>query len=110
MPSTNSVAQIAPGASLSGPITIGDALAMFIFFPAQWSGGNVTFQCSIGGPWADLFDEHGKEVTIPFVENAIVPINVQLVPKGCQIKVRAGTRDYPRVQSEGRDFTITVVT
>ena len=102
---------IQPGESLSDGVDCSGGDAVRITMPGAWSGGNLTFQISTDGAmYNDLHEINGDEVTMVVVPNAAVRIDRDWAKFWNFVKFRAGTRKHPTVQSELREFAITLST
>ena len=81
--------------------------AVYVLMPAQWTDANLTFQVSSDdNTFWDLFDEHGKEVTLTCKASTAVRIQAAGLKSIGYFRLRSGTRDAPVVQTENRNFKI----
>src|SRR5215510_14098699 len=90
---------IAAGESLSDGIDVSAGTLVRITMPAGWTNANITFQISsYGQGYNDLYDATGREVTMPVILGAAVPLPLELSAVLGFLKIRSGSRKYPIVQ------------
>jgi hypothetical protein len=108
----NYQAIIAPGASLSAPVSIGAQRLVGIVVPAGWVAGVLTFQTSIDGVnWNEVYDIAGDEIQVAAsatAAGAFVAIDPTIWQGVNMLTVRSGTLASPVVQTGGA--TVTLVT
>jgi hypothetical protein len=102
---------IQPGQSLSDGLDCTAGAIVRLTMPAAWSGGNLSFQISSDGQgYNDLVGMDGKEIVIPVVPGSAVvvaPLSDYLRAVAF-LKVRSGTRSFPVIQWDKRDFAIAI--
>jgi hypothetical protein len=102
---------IQAGESLSDAVDCSGGDAVRLTMPADWSGGNLTFAISTdGNGFNDLYDLEGNEITMKVTPGAAVRIGHDWATFWNFIKFRSGTRSHPVIQTEQRDFAITLRT
>ena len=104
---------IAAGESLSDGINCTAGQIARFTMPAGWTNANITFAISSdGNGYNDLFDADGKEITMTVVAGSAVVVAQfeQFFRAIAFIKIRSGTRAYPVVQQERREFSIALLT
>lgn len=101
---------IQAGESLSDGVDCSGGDAVRITMPGNWTpGANLTFQVSTDGAlYNDLFTADGHEVTMAVVTGAAVRVDAQWSRFWNFVKFRSGTRSAPVVQTELREFAITL--
>ncbi len=104
-------AVIAPGASLSGPVSLGAMTIGGISMPAVWTTANLTFQVSPDGgtTWQELYDDRGNEVTIQVAAGQFI-LMLALPTYDWRavnmVQVRSGTAALPVVQAVGATINL----
>jgi hypothetical protein len=103
---------IQPGESLSDAIDCSAGPLVRITMPGKWTtGANLTFQLSSDGQmFNDLYDVHGKEITIVVVPGSAVRIPLEWSTMIAFIKFRSGTASHPVEQQELREFAVAIQT
>jgi hypothetical protein len=97
---------IQPGESLSDGVDCSGGNAVRITMPGAWTPANLTFQVSTDG--AMYYDANGNEIVMSVTPNSAVPISKDWANWWNFVKFRSGTRAYPVVQEELREFAITL--
>lgn len=102
---------IPAGQSLSQAVSMapGGNLAR-IYMPAGWDGDLLTFQLSRDGTtFYDMFREDNTEIAFNITPGTVVTApEPWLIMANNWIKLRSGSRDNPRKQTEDRVFCFTV--
>lgn len=102
---------IGRGESLSDEIDCSDGEIVRITVPQEFTKANLTFQVSTDGNFFnDLFDEHGKEITISAEPNSGIVITGLWTRAVAFLKFRSGSREHPVVQREDCKFAIAIDT
>jgi hypothetical protein len=103
---------IAAGESLSDGIDCTVGTLVRITMPASWTPANLTFQLSSDGAFFnDLFDADGREITMVVTPGAAVVLtDMDWTGKAAiaHLKFRSGTRAYPVLQDEQREFAVAI--
>jgi len=112
MPIADTTVTIASGQSLStGSVSIAGATGLWMRMPANWGGGDLTFQLATDGVnFFNLFLANGKEYTAKIVPGTVVPFDMSVAKGGGALKIRSGTSVRPVVQGANRDFICSVLT
>jgi len=106
---------IAPGESLSAPLDCCSGTILRVTMPTEWTAANLSFQVATvaEGPWGDVFESDGKELTVPVRPGSTVMLKNQ--PPGAlkslaYVRFRSGRRDRPITQQGGspRIFITTI--
>jgi len=102
------------GESLSASVDLTGKQIVRITMPAGWDNANLTFQISTDGQgFNDLFGGDGKETTMVVTTGAAVVIDdthAAIKRAAAFVKFRSGTRNFPVVQTQQRDFALAVDT
>jgi hypothetical protein len=100
---------ILAGQALSTSVNITSADPALIIMPLGWNGADafLTFQISYDGiTFYDLFDSAGREVKLPLMPNTVVRLDATLTRGINYVKMRAGSRVSPIIQTAQRDFSV----
>jgi hypothetical protein len=113
MPVTVTTISIMPGQSISTALDCSTGTPVRILMPSTWEGGGsdiITFQSSGNNTtYADLLNHRGQEVEATIVPGTMIVLVLDLGLKSGQfLKIRAGSRNRPVVQSAQRDFVIAL--
>src|SRR5215467_7455822 len=103
---------IEEGEYLSDAVDLTGYEIVRITMPAGWTNANLTFQISTDGQgFNDLFAYDGTEYTLVVITGAAVPLrDDSAVKKAAQfVKFRSGSRQFPVIQRERREFAIAVL-
>jgi hypothetical protein len=101
--------RIASGQSLSGPVWVGNHALTALRVPAAWTAAPITFQSAIdvsAGPWFDLYDATGVEVTAAADASRHVPLAVFALRGLLWLRLRSGTAAAPVNQGADRDLVL----
>jgi hypothetical protein len=102
---------IQAGESLSDALDCTGGQIVRITMPGQWTPANLTFQISSDGAlFNDLVDTKGKDISISVIAGSAVILAQygDFLKAIAFLKVRSGSRDFPVVQQELREFAIAV--
>ena len=101
-------ATIEAGASLSDAVDLQHKTLVMIMMPVAWTSASLTFQCSTGGSYLDLYSNAGTEKSVTVAaSHAIILTPAEFV--GCKsIKVRSGTAGSPVTQGSARSIGLVV--
>lgn len=113
MPVTVNTISIMPGQSISTALDCLTGTPVRILMPPAWEGGGsdvITFQVSGNNTtYADLLNHRGQEVEATLTPGTIIALVLDMGLKSGQfLKIRAGSRNRPIVQSAQRDFVIAL--
>ena len=101
---------IKAGDSLSDALTVSSGNIFRVIMPDDWNTAILTMQISMDGTnYYDVFDEFGKEFTMPCVPNSIIPLSRYLMTIA-GLKIRSGFGRSPVKQSADRVFGIVIDT
>lgn len=105
---------IAPGESLSSPLDCRSGSVLRVSVPDNWRGTYLTFQIggTADGPFADLFDNHGREHIVYVRAGATVLPNIQppgAIASFAFIRFRSGSR-HRAIPHRGDEPCIFVTT
>lgn len=97
-------ANIANGASLSGPVPIGAQVITGIVMPSAWTAAVLTFQVSVddGVTWSDLYDATGTEVNFATAASRFVAVDPSLWLGVSHVRVRSGMAGAAVAQGAAR--------
>jgi hypothetical protein len=102
---------IAAGESLSEGVDCSAGEIVRITVPQEFTDANLTFQVSSNGEfYNDLFDDEGREITVPAEPDSSIVISGRWVRSVGWLKLRSGTRDHTVEQAEACKFAIAIDT
>jgi hypothetical protein len=102
---------IQPGEALSDSLDCSAGSIVRLTMPGNWTGANITFQISSDGVmFNDLVKVDGEEVMIPVVPGSAVVLAqfADYMKAIAFLKIRSGSRGFPVVQAELREFAIAI--
>ena len=101
---------IPAGQSVSEPLDVSAGAMVRITTPLGWDGANITFLISTDGTeYNDLYLGNGEEVSIVcYGLNRAIIVPPGLTSAYNFIKFRSGTSRFPTIQSQDRQFAVTL--
>jgi hypothetical protein len=109
LPQQTVTVRIASGQALSAPLWIGNAALTALRMPPAWDAAALTLQCAtdpVNGPWLDLHDQAGAEVSFAVAANRHVALTHNSLRGLLWVRVRSGTSGTPVNQAANRDLVL----